>query len=400
MPAPEIPDFERTPSPRLPPGSPVVALLTPWVPQYRTGLYTLMRDQLADAGVELRLVHGDPFGDAAKKGDCVTLPWAHFRDSKVLPFGPRGLSWQPVLDVTRDADLVIHDQQISRLVVPFFGIRQIFGRQRFAFFGHGRNLMVADRSGVGEAAKVFLSRRVHWWFPYNDRSAQIVAEMGYPRERMSPVNNAIDTTRLRADLDAVTEEQVVAARARHGIEGHHVGIYIGGMYLQKRLDVLVEAAEAIRRDVPDFEMVFVGGGPGRDVVTRAAETRRWLHDLGPRFGAEKAELLTMADAILMPGVVGLVVLDAFVAETPLVTIDNPEHGPEIGYLVDGRNGVMLPEGTDTAGYAAAVVDLLGDRAARDRLREGAREAAGTFTIEHMAQRWSDGILDALAADDL
>lgn len=400
MAAPELPDLDRTPSPELPAGAPVVALVTPWIPQYRTGLYTLMRDQLAAEGVVLRLVQGNPYGAAAAKEDCITLPWAHVRDHRVLHVAGRPVTWQPVLDLTRDADLVIHDQQVARLVNYVFLAQQALGRTRFAFFGHGRNMQQGTASRLGETVKRLVSTRVHWWFPYNELSARVVEELGYPRERITPVMNAIDTRQLRADVEATTDDDLDELRAEHGIGDGPIGIYVGAMYAEKRLDLLVEAAEELRRRVPDFEMVFVGTGPDVGIVEAAAAEHAWVHALGPRFGADKARLLVLADVLLMPGAVGLVVLDAFVAGIPMATIANTEHGPEIDYLEHGVNGLHLPAETTAEAYAAAVAELLVDDERRRALVANGAGAADEYTIENMADRWARGILDALAAPPL
>ena len=52
---------------------------------------------------------------------------------------------------------------------------------------------------------------------------------------------------------------------------------------------------------------------------------------------------------LLPGAVGLGVLDSFAFDVPLVTVDLPYHGPEIDYVRDGENGVKLPAQTDADG---------------------------------------------------
>ena len=88
---------------------------------------------------------------------------------------------------------------------------------------------------------------------------------------------------------------------------------------------------------------------------------------GPVFGDETAaDLLRQSTLLLMPGLVGLAVVDSFATGCPLVTVDLPFHSPEIEYLENGVNGVCLPAGTTPTAYAEAVVELLGDpRATRD-----------------------------------
>ena len=99
--------------------------------------------------------------------------------------------------------------------------------------------------------------------------------------------------------------------------------------------------------------------------------------------------------MLLPGVVGLSVLDAFAMEVPLVTIELSGHGPEIDYLRDGENGLKLPAGTGPQGYAEAVAALLSDGARYERLKEGCRSAAQVYTLEAMVGRFADGVLEAL-----
>ncbi|MCA1978450.1 MAG: glycosyltransferase, partial [Thiobacillus sp.] len=110
---------------------------------------------------------------------------------------------------------------------------------------------------------------------------------------------------------------------------------------------------------------------------------------------EKAKALAVAELMLNPGMVGLSILDSLVAGVPMVTTDYPYHSPEIGYLDSGVNGVMTAHDPQT--YAAAVTDLLRHPARIEALRAGCLESAGNYTIEKMAGRFTQGILDCLVA---
>ena len=116
---------------------------------------------------------------------------------------------------------------------------------------------------------------------------------------------------------------------------------------------------------------------------------------GAKFDEERVPYLMLGKLMLMPGAVGLAVLDAFCLEVPLVTIDVPYHGPEIEYLVDGTNGVIVERGSDARRYAAVVAELLIDDDARARLQEGCRESRERYSIECMAQRFADGVVGAM-----
>ena len=97
----------------------------------------------------------------------------------------------------------------------------------------------------------------------------------------------------------------------------------------------------------------------------------------------------------MPGLVGLGVLDSFAYGTPMVTTDVPYHSPEIDYLKDGVNGIIVNEAEDVDAYADAVARILTDEVWRTHLQAGAVEALQTYTIEAMAQRFADGVMKML-----
>ena len=68
--------------------------------------------------------------------------------------------------------------------------------------------------------------------------------------------------------------------------------------------------------------------------------------LGVRKGQAKADVLALAKVMINPGVVGLNILDSFVAGVPMITTNCKGHGPEIAYLTNGENGLMTTTSLD------------------------------------------------------
>ena len=97
----------------------------------------------------------------------------------------------------------------------------------------------------------------------------------------------------------------------------------------------------------------------------------------------------------MPGLIGLGILDTFALETPLVTTDVPIHSPEIEYLQNGVNGIMVANSTDSTAYANAAIHLLENEDARLQLVNGCRSARNIYTVENMVERFAEGVLLAL-----
>lgn len=116
---------------------------------------------------------------------------------------------------------------------------------------------------------------------------------------------------------------------------------------------------------------------------------------------EKAPFWAMSKLLLMPGGVGVVAVDSFALEVPMVTSACPRlHGPEIDYLKDGQNARIVADWENPAAFAQAVVTLLQDQAARNLLVEGCRQSAAGFSIENMSRRFCDGVVRCLASSPL
>lgn len=376
---------------------PQVVVVQATLPQYRIPFFRALRDRLLEDHVALRVLYGPDGAGQASKGDAGSLEWAEEVPVDRWRLGRREAIWQRVLPRVRGADLVVIEQAVKNVAGVWLFVRHLLGGSPVALWGHGRNFQASHARSIEERVKRTASRRAHWWFAYNRLSADVVLELGYPGERISVVNNAIDTSALADRRARVEPGEIERWRHRHAVRGRNVCVYAGGLYAAKRLPFLIEAARLLRDADPEFELVVLGGGPEHADLERIAEPLPWLHVLGPTFGDEKVVAFAASRLLLMPGLVGLAVLDALALQTPMVAIDGPNHGPEIAYLDPDANGVLLPASTSPTTYASAVAGLLGDESRRQRLVAGCRMGANRYTVEDMAERFADGVLRALRA---
>lgn len=365
--------------------------------RYRIPFYDLLRADLASRGIELEVVYGVTNKRGAERSAPVELEWGRRVDSQLFRIGGRTLSWQPCIDLAREADLVIVEQASKRLLNYVLLARQLAGRGRVAFWGHGRNFQRTTMSPTGEAIKRRISRLPHWWFAYNDLSARVVRELGFPADRITPVQNAIDTRWLIAANHRLDAARVTRLRDELALHGRHVAIYCGGIYPEKRPHFAVQAALAVRCMLPDFELLVVGDGVDAGILRQAAEEHPWIHFLGPRFDDDKVACFALAQVFFLPGLVGLGILDSFALETPMVASRSAEHSPEIDYLQHEVNGILVDDEGSVDSYAKAVAGLLTDERERRRLVAGCRKAQQRYTIEEMAARFAAGVVEALRA---
>jgi glycosyltransferase involved in cell wall biosynthesis len=363
--------------------------------QYRKPFYKFLRERLEQNNVELILIYGVPAGSEAEKKDFIKVEWANYIKNRYLKVGLHNLCWQPCLSLLRSSDFVIVDQGSRFLINYVLFLLQIFMVKKFCFWGHGKNYQKRNSNLIGEVLKRFMSRRVHWWFAYNDFSARVVSSLGYPESRITSVQNAIDTRYLTGVSRKISEQTLNQIRIEFGIKGKNVCIYTGGMYPEKRISFLLEACLQIKKNVSDFEMIFIGAGPEDNKIKKMAKKCEWIHYIGPAFDESKVPFFMLSKLLLIPGSVGLAVLDGIALETPLVTTNIADHGPEIDYLVDGVNGSIVKESKNPSVYAYHVSNLLKNDKARERMIAGCRATREKYTIEEMVERFTEGVIKAL-----
>jgi glycosyltransferase involved in cell wall biosynthesis len=375
---------------------PIVTFVTRILPGYRIAFYERVRALLAAAGIDYQLLYGQPNRNEAAKGDLVALPWARAIRNRAL-MGHDKLLWQPILKQALRSDLIVLGQENRLLTNYLLQFLPSALRPKIALWGHGPNFLSANWQAPGERWRHWWASRCDWWFGYTEASRAYVESTGFPPERITICNNAVDTDALHQAWLAVTPRRVEERRAELGLNGANVAIYVGAIYDFKRIDFLIRSADLIRAAVPDFELLVVGSGVDTNLVEAAAATRPWLKALGSRFGADKVELMRLAKLFVMPGLLGLAVLDAAATQLPVVTTNYRHHSPEIVYLEDGRSGIIVDPWDDAAAYSQAVIDLLHSPETLERMAAYAATVAERYTIEQMAERFVAGTLAALQA---
>ena len=366
-----------------------VVLVQRRLTHYRVPLFERMRVLLNQRGIDLDVVRGDPMPSEALKGDGGTLAWARHVPC-LYAFGGR-LCWQWAWPVIRGADLVIVTQENKLL------LNHLLQAFRFmvplALWGHGRNFQSTSIGGLRERLKRLLVPRADWWFAYTEASAAVVRGLGFAPERITVVNNAVDTVALAADLHALRNIGEAELRSELGVQGGPVGLMLGSLYADKGVAFVLDAARQVRGQIADFQLLIVGDGPERPLVEAAVRADGWVHWAGALRGRDKARCLRVASIVMTPFGIGLVVLDSFVAGVPMVATASRGHGPEFVYLKHGMNCVIASP--EPQAYAAEVLALLRDEPRRAALARAGAADALDLTVDHMAERFCEGIVQCL-----
>jgi len=359
---------------------------------YRETFFQRCRDLLFAQDILFDLVHGKPDSSAQKKNDAGYLPWAYQVDQIAFSVGLTSAIWLPMPRALKRRDLIIIPQENKLLANYSWLIKRQLGGPKLAFWGHGRNFQTDAPRGVRERFKQALVGQVDWWFAYTSLTREILLSDGYPDDRITVLNNAIDTEAFQADLAAVTEEDLSILQQVVG--RGPVGLFCGSLYPDKRIDYMIAAADRIKDSIPGFSLVVIGDGPSGEEVRIAAKSRPWLHPIGVKKGREKAAWFKMASVVLNPGLVGLHIVDSFCAGVPMVTTADAKHSPEIAYLKSGCNGLIVPGGIEE--YSNSVINLLNDQPSLNAMRQMAIDSASRYSLNSMVENYCDGIVRCLA----
>jgi glycosyltransferase involved in cell wall biosynthesis len=173
-------------------------------------------------------------------------------------------------------------------------------------------------------------------------------------------------------------------------EGAPVVAFVGRLHVQKGVDVLIRAAGRVVERVPGATFRIAGDGP----------ERKGLEDMAGREGVgERMEFLGAVDDVreVLAGSRVLVLpsrwegmpnaaLEAMACGRPVVASD-VDGCAEV--VVDGESGRLVPP-EDEEALADAIVEVIGDRQAAERMgRAGRERVERDFTVARMVSAYKE-----------
>ena len=368
-----------------------VLILYKSMPQYRLEFFSLLHKKLAEKSIQLHIIYGNV--DSQGKNDSREIDFGQFRPNWFFTVGKKAFIWQPCLAEIKTADLVIVEQANKLLINYVLLYRRLISGQKFAFWGHGSNMQANKGSLLNRFKKIYSNYTDHW-FAYTTNIKHKLIGNHYPPDKITVVENAIDTRELINDINSITQSEVSGLKSALDInENDQVLIYCGALYKEKRLDFLLETCDRLFARGYQFKLIIVGGGPLKHYVEQEALTRPWIRVVGPKFGREKALYFKISTLFLMPGAIGLAILDAFAFSTPMVTTDYAFHGPEFEYLINESNGIV--SGNNVTDYLTAIVELLNKPEKIRQLKINCEASAKLYTVENMVNNFVAGITKTL-----
>lgn len=327
-----------------------LVIVQPYVPEYRQPFFELLIQSLKSEGTECVVAAGQPRGKQSLRADSSTAEWLVPVSSRELRIAGKSLNLGGSRPAWKSADAVILGHEGSSLDV----YRALLGSnrtgQRIGLWGHIGSY-VSRHHPVDAALESWQLHRADHIFAYTSSGARFAIEAGASRFKVTNVMNSVATEGLLATARGLTAAEINAFRLEHALEKGKTYAFVGGLDSSKRIDFLSEALNHLWNFDPTVR-VIVGGEGDQSHLLNLAVDRGQAIMIGRAGARDLAMIGRLAEAILMPGRIGLIAVEALALGIPVITTDWPYHAPEAEYLSEGVSMFTTPN--DPESYARFV----------------------------------------------
>lgn len=325
-----------------------LAIVQPYVPRYRVGFFQGLAESLRNDGIELSVIAGQPAKEQGARGDAAGGDWLITVPSRELRIGARRIVLTNSRRWWKGADGIIVPHQGSSL--DALSALSMHKSLRVGVWGHIAPY-TSPLNRIDGAIERWQLRRAGHVFAYTAGGASFARGHGVPEERLTTVMNTIDSSALESEMAGLTPHILSRFAREQNIPNGNYLAYIGGIDRSKRIELLVDALDLLKARDSSVHVVVAGDGAQLSLLDNAL-ARGQVSLIGYADDRVKARLLAGAIAIVNPGRVGLVAVDALASQRPIITTRWPWHAPEIDYLTRGES-VFFTEDS-----AAALADAL------------------------------------------
>lgn len=361
---------------------------------YRLPLFEYMFKELSNQNIELKVIYGQAGPDEKEIG-VVNGVFLSKIQNHYVKFRSKYLIFQfPIKDFLT-ADMIIIQQGNKIVTNHLYIILSYFLRKKIGVWGNCKQELGAFRNGIFYRTWWWkLTKNIDHWFAYNDTTKLILEKAMFPKKQITVLYNTIDTKSQIETYNSFTESYIQQLKNKYEIKSNDiVGLFCSRLYPDKRIDFLLQALELVIKEIPNFKFFVLGDGDEIQKISDFEVNHKWFFQIGTKYGEEKISYFRISDFQLMPGALGLHVVDSFAFETPIITTNNLTHGVEFDYLQNYENGIVSSYNLDA--YVEAIIKVCKDSNLLKKLKYGCKESAKLFSIERMSQNFISGILETI-----
>lgn len=322
-----------------------------------------------------------------------------------LRIAGRSCIWQPVVwrVIRGEFDAAVIGEEIKFVSNLAIALVMRLRRRPVLIWGFGFHQYVAPQNTifariaanlVNNFKKLFF-RIASGFLVYTEGGMKALQALPSPPKRVVVLKNTIDVERESRFRAVVASESLDEIFKELGVRKNSVTLlYFGRLVPMKHVDLLVEYAKRCGSTGLNVDVIIFGQGSEEKRLHSLASNLKNVvfhhHD-----DLRLARALRISAAVVIPGYVGLAVTHGFAHGIPTLTRRGQLHSPEIEYLEDGVNGLILPESPD--GFFDALDLFVADGELQRRLAQGAERTASTIKMDHMVAAFHNFVCDCLTS---
>lgn len=317
-----------------------LTIVQPYVPRYRQQFFEQLISRLKLDSIDCSIAAGHAKGRQALRADEADPAWVVPVRSRELAIGTRSLDLGGTRSAWKDADAVILGHEGSSLDVYRALVGSRRRNQRVGLWGHIRSY-IAPPNALDVALERWQLRHADHIFAYTPGGAHFAIGAGVSPAKVTTVLNTVSTESLRAAANTISSGAIHRYMAEHTLAPGRVFAFVGGLDAPKRIAFLAEVLDHLWSIDAAVRVLVRGDGEHKHLLHTAV--RRGQVILIDRLDPEDFAMISkVAGALLMPGRIGLVAVEALALEMPIITTNWPFHAPEEEYLVEDVSKFTAP----------------------------------------------------------
>lgn len=380
------------------------------VPVYRRGFYVRLSETSKNDYV---VFHGKPPSNTSLQVAQPPFPFANVEVGTVeLRLKKALLIWQRAVSRFAagrfDGVVIGHEfkflSSFAILALAKLRRRPVFWwgfgyRKAYGSWDDGGKPPLKDRIALWAADR--LARWGDGYLAYTEKGRDHLLSIGVPADRIQVVRNTIDVEEQIALAEAVAGSDDADTRAEFGLRPNaDVLLYVGRLVPRKEVDSLVRFAVANPEvDGRPMDVLVIGDGEERaklEALAGDAPNIRFAGAIDPS-DMRIARAMKLSRAVVIPGYLGLAINHAFAHGRPIVTRKHDFHSPEIEYLTEGEDSLLIPG--DEADFHEGLKAFLAAPQEQARLAANATDRRETLRMDYMVRAYDDFISRVVAKAD-
>lgn len=180
---------------------------------------------------------------------------------------------------------------------------------------------------------------------YGDYARNLMIENGFKPDKLVCIYNSLDYDKQIEVRRGLCKTNVYI---EHFGNNNPVLLYIGRLQKVKRLDMIIDAMNVLKKRGVNLNFVYIGKDIENICLEKHAEQYGFRDNIwayGPLYEEErKGEMMYNAEVCVSPGNVGLTAMDCLTYGLPVITHNNfLDQCPEFEAIHDGKTGLFFKQ---------------------------------------------------------